>query len=132
MAMKDWSFKTGQNNGPMVQYSQIQILLYNRLMKSQVYKHIVEKLDLTDFLLAEYEVCVVKSRSNKRYLEFIWYDLCGEEVLLKVLVDKNTEQEFQSLQLDLLLVNRKATNKVHSDPYYRAPKDPNFSSYARI
>jgi hypothetical protein len=101
-------------------------------MKSRAYKHIVESLDLTAFLLADYDVTVEKSRSNRRYLEFIWYDLCGEQVEMKVLVDKNTEQEFQSLQFDLLLTNRQATNKIHSDPYYRAPKDPNFGAYARI
>ena len=124
--MKDWSFKTGQKNGQIIHYSQIQVLLYNRLMTSRLHVHLLDKIDLTQFLSATYEMSVTKTRSNKRYLEFVWYDLYDEEVKIRVLVDENTELEFQSLHFDLLCSNRQVSNKVFSDPYYKAPKDPYF------
>jgi hypothetical protein len=130
--MKDWSYKKRQKNGDSITYSAIEITLYNRLVTSKRYKHIANNLDIEVFLQSKYEVNIGKTRKNKRFLTFIWFDLLDEQIEIRIDLENNLDLEFHLLHESISSKERHSTNKIHSDPYYRSRSDPNFSLYARI
>lgn len=132
MVNKNWSYKTGQNNSKTKEYSHVDITLFNRLKTSKIYKHIASELDLNIFIESSYEVTIEKRKNMKRFLNFIWYDLLGEQVEIRVEVNEETHIEFRILQNEILLNQRQSTNIPYSDSTYRTRNDPNASLHARI
>lgn len=130
--MKDWSYKAGEKNGVTREYSIIEITLFNRLLTSKLYKDIAKQIDLDVFIKSEYQVTIGKRKSLKRYLNFIWFDLLGEQVEVRIELNKEIPQEFRVLHDSIVSKQRHSTNKIHSDPHYRPRFNPSSNLYTRI
>jgi predicted ATP-dependent endonuclease of OLD family len=122
-------FKSFRKNG-MICYSELDVILYYRLLNSPKYKSIHESLDINTFIDATYEVSSNKITNLKRKLTFIWFDLYGEEIKLEILMSQDSHFELQQMQLSVVALNRQPSNRVYSDSYM-PPKNVNFSACAR-
>lgn len=100
----------------MICFSELDIHLYDEVVKSRFYKHLQDFLELTSFIQFEYDITVEK-QPKRRFLRFIWFDLYGMEVNLRIEINKKSPDIFQTLQFDHLCTYRKPTNRVYTDNY---------------
>ena len=122
MAMKDWSFKSMNNKpGNIQSVDPLDILLFNKLKSTKLYSKLVINMTWDEFQQYTFEVPTVSGGNGlKRYIEFICYDMRGENVELSFAVNEESHDILKLLLLELTIANKKVSSKRYTDNFYLA------------